>query len=777
MNLSLLLEVGRFEFPYRYIRKGKSLHTQLTTSTSTLSPRKMETKQPVSQGPAEDKPKGPWIRYRVEHRDNLTNKLISHRDTKGPGLDDDGDSSKPHGAAFMLITTYSIGVVLPSSDQSSEESSTQTISTITSPPSYSLHVISPAIVNALRSVVQYYPSQNLAGDIVINWPYPILVHHYDELAQFRDNAAQKDEKGLCERERRATDDLSLLLQYLDRSIMSEVLQEMERNAKGYHTFEYMWVGLKPGTTVLNKYRESTDFHPGVVHSMGGGSFQFPHTAWTIGTWAMRYNGRYLGRYQHTSEHPKFDGQQKPTFMIVGDLNNGHDLPKRVTDQLNYGEAYWRLLRTQCRQYKGKTQDVPSKEIDGLVMADMKSYYAHTSTKLNLMDTSDCRNWISDCKCEVCKSKMTNKKDSSKIVSLFEDYNYIAIESTTTLTPHQYFLCHFEMPAFVFKTRTWGKFPTGLLSAPANPGLETLHVRDFSEPKFDEGLVNHLVMEPQRKQTLKALAKCFARTDRNGEPLKGEPWTADFIPGKGHGLIFLLHGRPGVGKTYTAECIAAFTKRPLMILTSSDIGTNPAEVEVNLTKHFKAARSWGAVLLIDEADVFMERRSTADLVRNSLVAGFLRALEFYDGILFLTTNRVGSFDDAFISRVHIQLYYPDFDDDQRRQIWQTFIDKLVKERGNYMRLSIDAKDYIRGNEMRALKWNGREIRNAFQTVVSLAEYDAEKGEDGKIIITDEHLRAVVELSRDFKTYLNELHKGDEAKRAERKYERLDSYAHS
>lgn len=64
--------------------------------------------------------------------------------------------------------------------------------------------------------------------------------------------------------------------------------------------------------------------------------------------------------------------------------------------------------------------------------------------------------------------------------------------------------------------------------------------------------------------------------------------------------------------------------------------------------------------------------------------------------------------------------------------------------------------------------------AFQTAVSLAEYDAEKGEDGKIMITDEHLRAVVELSKDFKNYLNELHKGDEGKRAERKYERLDSY---
>ena len=71
---------------------------------------------------------------------------------------------------------------------------------------------------------------------------------------------------------------------------------------------------------------------------------------------------------------------------------------------------------------------------------------------------------------------------------------------------------------------------------------------------------------------------------------------------------------------TIECIAEYTNRPLMVLTSSDIGTKPEVVEMNLTKNFKTARSWGAVLLIDEADVFMERRSTSDLTRNSLVAG-------------------------------------------------------------------------------------------------------------------------------------------------------------
>ncbi|KAK2049546.1 hypothetical protein LZ31DRAFT_456667, partial [Colletotrichum somersetense] len=182
----------------------------------------------------------------------------------------------------------------------------------------------------------------------------------------------------------------------------------------------------------------------------------------------------------------------------------------------------------------------------------------------------------------------------------------------------------------------------------------------------------------------------------------------------------------------------------------------------------------AVLLIDEADVFMERRTMSDLTRNSLVAGFLRALELYDGISFLTTNRNGSFDDAFISRIHVQLYYPDITDDERQRVWTTFIDKLTRERGDTMRMTIDAKEYIASTRKHGIKWNGREIRTAFQTAVALAEYDNEKDSEGRIIVTDNQLRAVVELSKDFKGYLNDLHRRDEEKRAKDRYERLATY---
>lgn len=65
------------------------------------------------------------------------------------------------------------------------------------------------------------------------------------------------------------------------------------------------------------------------------------------------------------------------------------------------------------------------------------------------------------------------------------------------------------------------------------------------------MIDHLVMDEKRVKNLKALSKSFARINTHGETIAREPWTADFVRGKGNGLIILLHGSPGNGKTYTA----------------------------------------------------------------------------------------------------------------------------------------------------------------------------------------------------------------------------------
>lgn len=85
--------------------------------------------------------------------------------------------------------------------------------------------------------------------------------------------------------------------------------------------------------------------------------------------------------------------------------------------------------------------------------------------------------------------------------------------------------------------------------------ECLDVACFSDPQFDTGMIDKLVMDDQRRQMIKALAANYARKDSLGQALHHQPWTADFMEAKGEGKIFLLHGKPGVGKTYTAGTLS------------------------------------------------------------------------------------------------------------------------------------------------------------------------------------------------------------------------------
>ena len=93
-------------------------------------------------------------------------------------------------------------------------------------------------------------------------------------------------------------------------------------------------------------------------------------------------------------------------------------------------------------------------------------------------------------------------------------------------------------------------PVSLLY-PAKRSIEKVHVRNLSPPRFQKDMIESLVMDEARLRTLTSLTGSFARLNRHGQTLSEKPWAADYIDGKGNGLIFLLHGGPGVGKTFTA----------------------------------------------------------------------------------------------------------------------------------------------------------------------------------------------------------------------------------
>lgn len=171
---------------------------------------------------------------------------------------------------------------------------------------------------------------------------------------------------------------------------------------------------------------------------------------------------------------------------------------------------------------------------------------------------------------------------------------------------------------------------------------------------------------------KSLAELsLASKEDDDDELDGPSEFDDFIAQKGLGYIMLFSGNPGVGKTATAESIAELLHVPLCVISVGNLGTTAESVESALQDILELASKWNAVLLLDEADIFLEQRTKHDLHRNAVVSVFLRLLEYYQGVLCLTTNRSEEIDVAFHSRIHISLPFPDLTETNREQIWRHF----------------------------------------------------------------------------------------------------------
>jgi len=228
-------------------------------------------------------------------------------------------------------------------------------------------------------------------------------------------------------------------------------------------------------------------------------------------------------------------------------------------------------------------------------------------------------------------------------------------------------------------------------------------------------------------------------------------------------------------------------------------------------NFALANKWGCILLIDEADVFLARRTSSDFARNGLVAGkfcppgaapwvrptdlfmlvFLRVLEYYAGILFLTTNRVGDFDEAFTSRIHISLHYPPLDDESTEAVFQVNLKRILKRFREKRRIinieevkiCVFARMYWQENFK--ARWNGRQIRNACQTALALSEFESQGGmsvfegpgayraaleakPDISVHLRVDHFKTVAQAYLSFMSYLDDIYGVDADTRAKENF---------
>ena len=197
---------------------------------------------------------------------------------------------------------------------------------------------------------------------------------------------------------------------------------------------------------------------------------------------------------------------------------------------------------------------------------------------------------------------------------------------------------------------------------------------------------------------------------------------------------LLHGDLGVGKTLTAEAIAELLHRPLYSVAVGELGTDTAQLEKSLRQILDVAQIWNAVVLIDEADIFLEKRTSGDILRNAMVGIFLRLLEYHQGVLFLTTNRVTEFDSAFHSRISVALKYGALTRDAREKIWTNLL----------LAARIDGLDPVTLSETEI---NGRQIKNTIRLAQGLA---AQQG----VPVTARHIEMTLAVSQQFQRDLKE-----------------------
>ncbi len=217
----------------------------------------------------------------------------------------------------------------------------------------------------------------------------------------------------------------------------------------------------------------------------------------------------------------------------------------------------------------------------------------------------------------------------------------------------------------------------------------VHVRQLTPYRYDKTLVDRLVISDERKRLVKLLVE-----------MRGGGFV-DIVKGKSGGAVVLLTGPPGTGKTLTAEVYAETEGRALYSVQCSQLGTDPDVLEDSLLKVFARARRWNAVLLLDEADVYVHERGD-DLTQNAIVGVFLRVLEYQSSVLFLTTNRPEDVDDAIASRCIARLHYDVPTIAQQHRLWQVLSDTTgVKLATMERQRIVDANPELTGRDVKNL----------------------------------------------------------------------------
>lgn len=217
-----------------------------------------------------------------------------------------------------------------------------------------------------------------------------------------------------------------------------------------------------------------------------------------------------------------------------------------------------------------------------------------------------------------------------------------------------------------------------------------------------------------------------------------------------GITILLHGDPGTGKSFTADYVADWARLPLVPLVVDRNEDSPASsLKQNVYSLFEVAKRCKGIVLIDHAELLLEKRTSDAGERNSLVVTTLRHLESFKGYVLLITDRADAFDEKAKSMVSLNIEFERPQGILQRRLMHDFLGQLAIGENPLQRPFelVANEDEIAYKLMKIIDSgsgrgpSGRQIKAFFYSAALLAAKDADQTDESRIRITLEHFKNV------------------------------------
>ncbi|KAL9093035.1 MAG: hypothetical protein Q9165_004173 [Trypethelium subeluteriae] len=574
---------------------------------------------------------------------------------------------------------------------------------------HSIVVQSPLLKGLLGEVLQGYPGVTVELDrLEFSGRFEPIIHRWSEFKgkieelQHPRDASLQSKKDITTREHAELLQTILVKEFQD---VVEVGQDMK--AKGVMTFDLLWTLFQPGSLIYT--RQENQDRVFKLHSSKYGEDRHGNPVFWLTCKYVDFDGSKFGTIKLNLSIHSYAGTRTITSLSAFPFalhRNTKELSERLVTR---GTKFESLAGSHYKGYSGigwKQGSFGEKDkyaVKGRVIVDTYGW-----------NRFNANNGIYVAPFTQKEQATSNRNSYNEESPDDDDYEGGYDECDGGMPADGAFADDEEEHKFPPLSTEQKLIATHLVRV-------NLFVNAIQEVTWSGGAFDSLVLPSKQKELILGFTETQSKHRQTFD---------DVIEGKGKGIILLLCGPPGVGKTLTAESVAEEMKVPLFMMSAGDLGLDARSVESKLQSILEMCTRWNAILLLDEADVFLEQRSLHELDRNRLVSIFLRILEYYEGIMFLTTNRVNTFDPAFQSRIHISLDYPELSIDSRKTVWKNFLNQTQQEN------SITDKQL---DQLALMNMNGRQIKNVLKTAQLLASRKESP-------LTHEHVVTVLDVTQ-------------------------------